>query len=354
MHGNFKDITGQKFNMLTSVELVRIEKGIGAIWKFKCDCGNMVELPAGRVKFGTTKSCGCINHKTPIKNDLTGKTFGKWTIVKRENTSKGGKWVCRCDCGNYAIVGTYDLKNGKSTNCGCSRVEDFKRKRFGKWIVIKRDKVSKKEVRWICKCDCGTVKSVSSNSLKKGTSTNCGCERFVDLSGKRFGKLLVLKRANPIISNSGKTVQMWKCRCDCGNEVTVRHNCLQSGHTTSCGCYHKEKFGDINRTHNLSYKSHLYGVWKSMKDRCYREKCKSYKNYGKRGISVCDEWRDDYKAFYDWAMENGYKEDTGNGSVNVLSIDRIDVNGNYEPNNCRWVTADIQARNKRRKVGDDH
>lgn len=173
---------------------------------------------------------------------------------------------------------------------------------------------------------------------------------FKDITGQKFNMLTAVE----LVRIEKGIGAIWKFKCDCGNEVTVRHNCLQSGHTTSCGCYHKEKFGNINRSHNLSYKSHLYGVWKSMKDRCYREKCKSYKNYGERGISVCDEWRDDYKAFYDWAMENGYKEDTGNGSVNVLSIDRIDVNGNYEPNNCRWVTADIQARNKRRKVGDDH
>lgn len=351
MHGNFKDITGQKFNMLTAVELVRIEKNIGSIWKFKCDCGNIVELPAGRVKYGTTKSCGCIRKNEKV--DLTGERFGKWTVLKRDSSAKRVMWVCRCDCGNYGSVGTSELKSGRSTNCGCGRAEDLTGRRFGKWSVIKRDKDSKKEVRWICKCDCGTVKSVSAASLKKGASTNCGCEKFVDLSGKRFGRLLVIERAEPIISSSGKTVQMWRCKCDCGNETVVRHGCLQGGHTTSCGCYHKEKFGDINRTHNLSNKSHLYSVWKNMKDRCYREKCKSYKNYGGRGISVCDEWRNNYKAFYDWSIENGYKEEQTSGGVNILSIDRIDVNGNYEPSNCRWVTPDVQAKNKRKKAGEN-
>lgn len=349
MHGNFKDITGQKFNMLTAIELVEIKKGVGAIWKFRCDCGNVIKLPAGRVKFGTTKSCGCINHKRNFKDDLTGKIFGKWTVIEKCSDQSGVKWLCKCKCGNYRKINASDLKNGKSKNCGCERTADLTGMRFGKWLVIKRGENKGKEVRWVCKCDCGNVKTVSAASLKKGTSTNCGCEKIVDLSGKRFGKLLVIEKAERHITESGQSVQMWRCICDCGNETIVRHSNLQSGNTISCGCYHNEKFGDINRSHNLSNKSHLYGVWKTMKDRCYREKSKSYKNYGGRGISVCDEWRNDYKAFYDWSMKNGYKEEQNENGVNILSIDRIDNDGNYEPSNCRWVTADIQAKNKRRK-----
>lgn len=87
-----------------------------------------------------------------------------------------------------------------------------------------------------------------------------------------------------------------------------------------------------------------------MKDRCYREKCKSYKNYGGRGIKVCDEWKNDYKKFYDWAMANGYEEKQTAGGVNILSIDRINNDGDYEPNNCRWVTSDVQAANKRHSI----
>ena len=142
---------------------------------------------------------------------------------------------------------------------------------------------------------------------------------------------------------------MWKCKCDCGNEVLVRHGNLQKGFTKSCGCYHKEKFGDINRKHDMAYKTDLYNVWKSMKDRCYREKCKSYKNYGGRGIKICDEWRDDFKAFYDWSIKNGYKSEKTSGGVNILSIDRINNDGDYEPNNCRWTTIDVQAKNKRKR-----
>lgn len=340
------DITGQKFNMLTAMELVRTEKKIGSIWRFECECGNIVELPAGRVKYGTTKSCGCIKRDT---DSLVGKRFAHWTVVERVYTEKGAYWLCECDCGNSRKVKADDLVSGNSTNCGCKRAEDLSGRKFGKWSVIKRDYDSKNEVRWICKCDCGSVKSVSASSLRKGTSRSCGCKNLVDFIGKRFGRLLVIEKSEPVISESGKKTQMWRCVCDCGNEINVRHSCLQSGHTTSCGCYHKETVGRLKRTHGLSHKSHLYSVWKNIKDRCYREKCKSYHNYGGRGITMCDEWKNDYKKFYDWAMKNGYEEKQTAGGVNILSIDRIDNDGNYEPQNCRWVTADIQAKNKRRK-----
>lgn len=178
-------------------------------------------------------------------------------------------------------------------------------------------------------------------------------EKRIDLTGQRYGRLIVLERAEPHITKSGKKIERWKCKCDCGNETVVRHGNIRNGSTTSCGCYHKEKFGDINRTHNLSNKSHLYGVWKSIKDRCYREKCKSYKNYGGRGIKMCDEWKNDYKSFYVWAIENGYEEKQTTGGMNILSIDRIDVNGDYCPSNCRFVTNIVQARNKRNTMTDD-
>ena len=346
--GNYIDISGKKFNRLTALEMVEIKPNIGAIWRFQCDCGKTVDLPAGKVKSGNTKSCGCLSHNTNPKIDITGMKFGKWTVIEKV----GKKWRCRCECGNENLINSTDLRNGNTTNCGCGRAEDLSGRKFGKWTVLNRAENRKREVYWNCKCDCGTVKPVSAESLRKGISTSCGCEKFVDLSGKRFGRLVVIERANPIIYENGVSSQKWRCKCDCGNETIVRHGNLQKGATISCGCYHREKFGDINRTHDLSYKSHLYGVWKSMKDRCYREKCKSYKNYGGRGITICDEWRNDYKAFYDWAMKNGYKEEQTRGGVNILSIDRIDNDGNYEPSNCRWVTADVQAKNKRKRLNE--
>ncbi len=107
------------------------------------------------------------------------------------------------------------------------------------------------------------------------------------------------------------------------------------------------------KTHGLSSKcGRLYPLWKSIKYRCYCKTAKDYSNYGGRGIKMCDEWKNDFKAFHDWAIENGYKEEKTDKGLNVLTIDRIDVNGNYEPSNCRFVTNKEQAKNKRNAMSD--
>lgn len=126
------------------------------------------------------------------------------------------------------------------------------------------------------------------------------------------------------------------------------------GTTTSCGCYHKEVVGSINRKHGLFDKcGRLYQLWKSIRYRCYSETSKDYKNYGGRGIKMCDEWKDDFRAFHDWSIANGYKEEKTEAGLNILTIDRIDLNGNYEPSNCRFITNAEQARNKRNTLTDE-
>lgn len=175
--------------------------------------------------------------------------------------------------------------------------------------------------------------------------------KSVDLTGKRFGRLVVLKRADDYFTKSGRKIKRWECICDCGNKKVVRHGELQSGQTTSCGCLHKEIVGNLNRTHGLSDKcGRLYPLWKSIKYRCYCKTCKSYKNYGGRGISMCDEWKNDFVPFYKWAIEHGYKEEKTDKGINILTIDRIDNDGNYEPDNCRFVTNAEQAKNKRKSI----
>ena len=173
-----------------------------------------------------------------------------------------------------------------------------------------------------------------------------------DLTGKRFGRLVVVGYyGKKTCGNQKKST--WLCNCDCGNQTIVGIGELRDGGTQSCGCIQKEFAGSLNRTHNLSGKcGRLYPLWKSVKYRCYCKTSKDYANYGGRGIVMCDEWKNDFLVFYNWAISNGYKEEKTDKGLNILTLDRIDVNGNYEPSNCRFVTNAVQALNKRNTMSD--
>lgn len=152
----------------------------------------------------------------------------------------------------------------------------------------------------------------------------------IDLKGKKYNRWTVLN-----FSKVKNKRRYWICQCDCGNIREVNTSALINGSSKSCGCLHNE---NVKRTMNGLSKTKLYRNYSNIKQRCFNPKFPLYKNYGGRGIIMCDEWKNDFMSFYNWAMSNDYKEN--------LTIDRIDVNGNYEPNNCRWITMKEQYHNR--------
>ncbi len=163
------------------------------------------------------------------------------------------------------------------------------------------------------------------------------------LINQKFGRLTIIGETESLIRKNSYKERRFFCKCDCGNTITVQFNNLKSGNTSSCGCLHSEISSILYQTGRFGIKhgkcnDTLYGVWRGMKSRCYGVKQRAYKNYGGRGISICNEWLNDFMNFYNWAVVNGYKKG--------LQIDRINNDGNYEPTNCRWITNKENMRNR--------
>lgn len=162
-------------------------------------------------------------------------------------------------------------------------------------------------------------------------------KRYKDITGQRFGKLVAQKY---LYTDPTHRTAVWLCKCDCGNMTKIRADVLKS-QTRSCGCLqteHARAMGPQNKTHGL-VGTRLYRIYHGMLARCYRKSCPAYKNYGGRGIKMCNEWKQNILAFYDWAQAAGYQDS--------LSIDRINNDGDYSPDNCRWATHAEQGKNTR-------
>ena len=163
--------------------------------------------------------------------------------------------------------------------------------------------------------------------------------KLIDLSQKRFGKLVAIKR----VGRDQNKRPLWLCRCDCGTEKVINGSSLRNGDTVSCGCYGREQRIKGHTKHSKT-NTRLFNVWQNIKRRCYTKSNPSYKYYGALGVTVCDEWLKDFEAFRDWAYSNGYDESAPKGEC---TIDRINPFGNYEPDNCRWVSMKVQNLNRK-------
>lgn len=247
------------------------------------------------------------------QQDLTGQKFGRLTVLAMIPGHDGipAKVQCRCECGNIITAATGNVKRGNTRSCGCMpHARKTKYARTDEATVVRANKKG-----------------------RQGPKPR-------NLDGQKFGRLTVLRFAGYDKNDHA----VYECQCECGSKKLIRGNSLTTGKTKSCGCQ-RVIAGKDNVTHGDSRKNSpyapIYHTWALMRDRCHNPNNEYYKDYGGRGIRVCDEWSH-YETFKDWSLSHGWEPG--------LSIDRVDVDGDYMPGNCRWTDSRTQANNTRRSV----
>jgi len=299
--------------------------------------------------------------------DIAGQKFGRLTVIRKVSVTGPAKWLCQCECGNTKTVYGRCLRDGVTQSCGCLRAEgaskrgkrlaashagnrliDLTGQRFGSLIVQCRAP-GLGVAKWHCLCDCGGTTDVASADLRKGRSRSCGCGRYAvqhDLTGQTFGRLTAL---HPILSTRSpdgaplerKEGTPWVCKCECGEKVIVYGNRLVTGNTSSCGCLKRKLLLD-NRLAMThgGYKTPEWRSWHAMIDRCCYDNSIAYHAYGGKGITVCEHWRD----FANFITDMGpMPTDRGR-----MSVDRFpDNKGGYWCGHCPQCLANGWTLNAR-------
>jgi len=255
-----KDLSGQRFGKLVALKPVVERKNGYVMWECICDCGNTAIVSSKHLATGSTSSCGCLGKERAMERtvDISGQRFGKLVALKPTEERRGRivVWECKCDCGNTAYVLKSTLMRGSTRSCGClhrenanrNPVRDLTGKRFGKLVVVGPTAQRKgTNVVWKCICDCGNTTFASTNALTNGNKRSCGC-----LSKKYLAENLIrdltgqrfgrLVALKPTEERKNGYV-VWECKCDCGNNAYVPTSLLTSGNTSSCGCLKKQGVG---------------------------------------------------------------------------------------------------------------
>ena len=259
-----KNLTGQIFGKLTVLEKAP-PRNKHVYWKCKCECGNVLEVQADALNRGKTKSCGYCGSPPSKLLDITGKRFGTLTVIRlleERGPSRQAIWECKCDCGQIIKVRGTSLRYGEVSSCGsaaCRRLEkDMTGMVFGKLTVISKSDFKNSysnHTYWNCKCECGNTCIVMGANLRKGHTTSCGCKVTVDITGKRFGKLVAIKPTEQRNKNGGV---LWECKCDCGKTHFATPGTLNYGNLLSCGCLlskGEEVIGNLLEEADIIYKS---------------------------------------------------------------------------------------------------
>lgn len=239
-----EDLTGKRFGNLTVIR--ETSKGR---YLCHCDCGNDVSVRGSELRSGHKKSCGCLKHRSRSK-DITGVRSGKLVAVEPIGEKRNGAmlWRCQCDCGGELITESYKISSGVVKSCGCERslkkIKDLTGQRFGKLTALERTNQKRgTSYLWRCKCDCGNEVLVTTNALTSGNTKSCGCHAKEKL--RERVKNISGQRFGRLVavSPTEKRVSgsvVWKCQCDCGNETEASYNSLVSGNVRSCGCLKNE------------------------------------------------------------------------------------------------------------------